>query len=82
MENILFNVFRIFGISMFSLSLIAIAIGFYALSTIGKNGELKGEEIKEYETIRIYGIFIPFIAMTISLIILAPVIFIELYTNL
>lgn len=53
---------------MFVLSVIIIFMSYYKLAKIGKDGEIKGEDIKEYETIRLYGIIIPSVAAIVSLI--------------
>lgn len=82
MDIIIFNVFRVIGIALFTFSLLAICISFHVLAKMGENGVIKGEEIKEYEAIRFYGIVIPGIAAIVSIIIIAPIIFIELNTNL
>jgi|GEM_PF-4771473 hypothetical protein len=82
MEIIIFNVFRIIGLVMLVLSVIIIFMSYYKLAKIGIDGKIKGEDIKEYETIRLYGIIIPSVAVIVSLIILAPLILIEINTNL
>lgn len=83
MDIIIFNVFRVIGITLFIISLIAIFMSFYTLANmVRKDGEIKGKDVKEYESIRFYGIVIPGIAAIVSLIILAPMIFIELNTNM
>lgn len=83
MDLILFNVARIIGLVMFTLSGIAMIISLFVLGKMGdEDGRINSEDIKEYETIRLYGIIIPSLAAIVSLNILAPIILIELYTNM
>jgi hypothetical protein len=83
MDIILFNVARIIGLLMFTLSGIAIIMSLFILGKMGdEDGRINSEDIKEYETLRLYGIIIPSLAAIVSLIILAPIILIELYTNM
>lgn len=82
MDIIIFNILRFICIAMFICSAIVISLGLNELRKMSENGNgvIKNEVLKDYRTIKFYGVIVPFIAMIISIIIAIPVILIELNT--
>jgi len=81
MDIIIFNILRVICIGMFVCSAIVILIGLNRLMKIGGNGVIKSENLKDYRTIKLYGVIVPIIAMIISVILSVPIILIELNTQ-